>query len=371
MAWTVPFTFTVGQILTAAQMNTYVRDNTRYLKGLDGAVIFDSQIQPPSLQSALGRGGHPFGMDSGWPTSVDLTSVPGRYMMLGSTSGLNLLGNLYYDGTNYQRLSTGSPGSILAVDNVGGIAFHFTPAAANPATMTQRGAIYPSGGFFWGTSPSDPGAGAFRAAGFIQSDTLVQAKQLIVLTDPSASLQIYDRDTGAWAGHSFTVYMNTGLLRFWKGSDLVSISAAGGLRVGSTLDAGAGNINAAGSISAGGNLSASGSVSAASGGITGDLTVRGRQVQTTGNGANRHMETGTDSVSSVANGGTADFIYNFADTFSATPRVQFTVHATSVKSALIDHGLWTNGTSGVTATARNNSGSTTTITVYFDVEGPD
>lgn len=31
MAWTTPITFTTGNALTAAQMNTYVRDNTNFL----------------------------------------------------------------------------------------------------------------------------------------------------------------------------------------------------------------------------------------------------------------------------------------------------------------------------------------------------
>ena len=38
MSWTTPATWVVGQILTAAQLNTYLKDNTRYLKGLDGVV---------------------------------------------------------------------------------------------------------------------------------------------------------------------------------------------------------------------------------------------------------------------------------------------------------------------------------------------
>lgn len=38
MSWTTPATWVVGAILTAAQLNTHLRDNTRYLKGLDGVV---------------------------------------------------------------------------------------------------------------------------------------------------------------------------------------------------------------------------------------------------------------------------------------------------------------------------------------------
>jgi len=45
MAWSAPKTFTVGEIVTAATMNQEVRDNIRYLKGLDGTVQFSAGIE--------------------------------------------------------------------------------------------------------------------------------------------------------------------------------------------------------------------------------------------------------------------------------------------------------------------------------------
>ena len=44
MAWTAPYTFTSGEIVTAAILNTHVRDNTRYLKGLDGVPTVESGL---------------------------------------------------------------------------------------------------------------------------------------------------------------------------------------------------------------------------------------------------------------------------------------------------------------------------------------
>ena len=38
MGWTAPSTFTVGQLVTAATLNTTIRDNINYLRGLAGAV---------------------------------------------------------------------------------------------------------------------------------------------------------------------------------------------------------------------------------------------------------------------------------------------------------------------------------------------
>ena len=42
MAWTTPLTWAVGQLVTASQMNTHVRDNLNYLKGAAGTITFDA-----------------------------------------------------------------------------------------------------------------------------------------------------------------------------------------------------------------------------------------------------------------------------------------------------------------------------------------
>ena len=47
MAFTTPRTWVAGEIVTAALMNTHIRDNERYLKGLDGAItLSDALILP-------------------------------------------------------------------------------------------------------------------------------------------------------------------------------------------------------------------------------------------------------------------------------------------------------------------------------------
>ena len=52
MAWTSPSSgaeFSVGELVTAAKMNTKITDNLRYLKGLDGNVGLG---RPRSLRPA-------------------------------------------------------------------------------------------------------------------------------------------------------------------------------------------------------------------------------------------------------------------------------------------------------------------------------
>lgn len=63
MAWTTPRTYTAGEIITASILNSAVRDNLRYLKGLDGVVTTESGLiidntdgdeyfKPPLLSTA-------------------------------------------------------------------------------------------------------------------------------------------------------------------------------------------------------------------------------------------------------------------------------------------------------------------------------
>ena len=44
MAWSTPRTFTAGEIITAAILNAHLRDQLRYLKGLDGVPTIESGL---------------------------------------------------------------------------------------------------------------------------------------------------------------------------------------------------------------------------------------------------------------------------------------------------------------------------------------
>lgn len=48
MAFTTPKTYVVGAVLPAADLNTYERDNIRYLKGLDGEIVLSDYVDFPS-----------------------------------------------------------------------------------------------------------------------------------------------------------------------------------------------------------------------------------------------------------------------------------------------------------------------------------
>ena len=49
MAWTAPYVWTTGHLVTAAELNAQLKDNMRYLKGLDGAATFESDLTVDNL----------------------------------------------------------------------------------------------------------------------------------------------------------------------------------------------------------------------------------------------------------------------------------------------------------------------------------
>ena len=71
MAFTTPTTRTVGQILTAAFENTQVRDNQRYLKGLDGLVDIESAME---VDNAISFNSEVNDGDSGAADTIDWTT---------------------------------------------------------------------------------------------------------------------------------------------------------------------------------------------------------------------------------------------------------------------------------------------------------
>ncbi len=60
MAWTAPATWSDGVVVSAADLNNQVRDNLRYLKGLDGVPYIENAIELPESAApttpASGRG---------------------------------------------------------------------------------------------------------------------------------------------------------------------------------------------------------------------------------------------------------------------------------------------------------------------------
>jgi hypothetical protein len=88
MAWATPSTFTTGEIVTAAKLNE-IRDNLRYLKGLDGNVTVQDAIEiannsTPNLAIRLSSGATSFSQflhNSATQTRVRHVSASGQALI--------------------------------------------------------------------------------------------------------------------------------------------------------------------------------------------------------------------------------------------------------------------------------------------------
>jgi hypothetical protein len=97
MAWTAPRTWVTGEVVTAAQLNEQVRDNTRYLKGLDGAVTIGDALAitgaltgVTSLTMAGALAGATTGSFSGLLTTAAITASG----LITANGGITLGGTL-------------------------------------------------------------------------------------------------------------------------------------------------------------------------------------------------------------------------------------------------------------------------------------
>lgn len=81
MAYSTPSTATVGQILTSARWNSEVRDNLRYLKGMDGPVTIDNALTVSGSVAAASA-------------SVSGALTTNTLSVTGTTGPLTVAGNL-------------------------------------------------------------------------------------------------------------------------------------------------------------------------------------------------------------------------------------------------------------------------------------
>ena len=105
MAFTSPRTWVAGEVVTNNLLNTHVRDNLRYLKGLDGEVVFSAYIDIPN--SIAGQG-------------------------------------LYHDGTSIKSVVRPGmrPGTLAFVTNAG-----TGSSTAGTLTKIKETQVYQGGGF--------------------------------------------------------------------------------------------------------------------------------------------------------------------------------------------------------------------------------
>lgn len=175
MAWTAPATWSVAEIVTAAKMNTHIRDNLDYLKGNAGPVTVSDE-----LTTALAAGGSLIvqGTNNSSFARIKLLSKDSGgttidWRILASGFGLNEFG-VFEGATNRLYLA---PGGNLGINNtapqgrlhVGGAGGGFLFLSANAVdgtlqTLAAAGTVTQSAAF-WGYGRNNTGGGFSAMSG--------------------------------------------------------------------------------------------------------------------------------------------------------------------------------------------------------------
>ncbi|MCK9601512.1 MAG: hypothetical protein M0R06_20895 [Sphaerochaeta sp.] len=61
MSWTTPAVRSTGDLITASIWNTDIKDNLRYLKGMDGQITLEDDLIPSGSSLTLGESANPWG----------------------------------------------------------------------------------------------------------------------------------------------------------------------------------------------------------------------------------------------------------------------------------------------------------------------
>lgn len=140
MAWTTPRTWATAEVVTATNMNTHLRDNVRYLKGLDGAVVIEDRVTIPMVSGTNGRGLR-FGDGSAQYATLQVLDLSGTYLFFAA--------NRVYDGTAWQQLNARAAGAMLISGNTD-LVYSTFPAASS--TPTERWRLNANGDMGLGTA---------------------------------------------------------------------------------------------------------------------------------------------------------------------------------------------------------------------------
>lgn len=144
MAWTSPSSgaeFSVGELVTAAKMNTKITDNLRYLKGLDGAVTIDDRMNVPLASGSNGKGLR-FGDASNQYGNLQAIDLAGVTSLFFAT-------NRQFDGSAWQQLNTRVGGTML----ISGDEWVYYTFPSSSSTPTERARITAAGNLGIGASP--------------------------------------------------------------------------------------------------------------------------------------------------------------------------------------------------------------------------
>lgn len=125
MAWSSPPTWSVAQLVTAAQMQV-LSDDLKYLKGQAGAITLEDRLEIPCVSGTDGKG---LRFTSGGTGMGNFQTLD-----LGSNSYVFYAANRYFDGTQWQQLNSRAGGSYQIKDDT----VTWATFAAASSTQTER-----------------------------------------------------------------------------------------------------------------------------------------------------------------------------------------------------------------------------------------
>ena len=135
MAWTTPATFTSGQILTAAQMNTNVRDNTNALYGSLRRIGYESTSSNITISATSIATATDAFTDITWTAEAATYLIVASWATWVGASGYNYYAYLTDGGNN----GIACLGQISGADRVGPCtAIYFYTVTAGSKTINMR-----------------------------------------------------------------------------------------------------------------------------------------------------------------------------------------------------------------------------------------
>lgn len=114
MAWTAPATWSVGQVVNAADLNTHIRDNLNYLKGVAGAFALDAMFTATASDASAVRTG----------------ALSSELIVANSNNG-----GVRASGIKFKANDSGAGGSILSAGRVLGT---FHAASFNDSSLVLQ-----------------------------------------------------------------------------------------------------------------------------------------------------------------------------------------------------------------------------------------
>jgi hypothetical protein len=192
MGWTAPAAigtdWSVGEVATAAKMNSHLSDNLRYLKGSDGPTTLDDRLNLPLTSGTNGKGLR-FGDSTNQYANLQGLDLSSNSFIFFST-------NRYYDGTNWQQLNTRAAGLLQITQDA--LTYATFPAASS--TPTTRLTIDNSGNVGIGASSPQGKLHAVGAGGgflFLSANAVDGTLQTLAVAGTvaqSAAFWLYDRN---------------------------------------------------------------------------------------------------------------------------------------------------------------------------------